>query len=292
MQQIESLERSLQEHQLQQETATQQSSKREEKLMSEISSLQAAKADVEQKLSALDDKLFVEVNALQKKLRSAEKKQNRTDEEWRTKLEEMLWTMNTERGKLVEDHSQEMKMRAEREASLGTRLKELTIQTEQLQQQLALIEEEKNREKQRGDVRISELESHSSKTQENTEQVIASVKKEAQNQLRSVMKEHQAALQEKELEIEQRLAEQRQQIMEESAKLAAKSEGLVSSHQEELSLAEQQYREKLKQQKPSLYLKRQGKDSRTACPLQHGRGKSSKAGLGCTSVESQHENHY
>ena len=48
-------------------------------------------------------------------------------------------------------------MRAEREASLGTRLKELTIQTEQLQQQLALIEEEKNREKQRGDVRISEL---------------------------------------------------------------------------------------------------------------------------------------
>ena len=125
--------------------------------MSEISSLQAAKADVEQKLSALDDKLFVEVNALQKKLRSAEKKQNRTDEEWRTKLEEMLWTMNTERGKLVEDHSQEMKMRAEREASLGTRLKELTIQTEQLQQQLALIEEEKNREKQRGDVRISEL---------------------------------------------------------------------------------------------------------------------------------------
>ena len=131
--------------------------------MSEISCLQAAKADVEQKLSALDDKLFVEVNALQKKLRSAEKKQNRTDEEWRTKLEEMLWTMNTERGKLVEDHSQEMKMRAEREASLGTRLKELTIQTEQLQQQLALIEEEKNREKQRGDVRISELVSHSSK---------------------------------------------------------------------------------------------------------------------------------
>ena len=236
LQQIESLERSLQEHQLQQETATQQSSKREEKLMSEISSLQAAKADVEQKLSALDDKLFVEVNALQKKLRSAEKKQNRTDEEWRTKLEEMLWTMNTERGKLVEDHSQEMKMRAEREESLGTRLKELTIQTEQLQQQLALIEEEKNREKQRGDVRISELESHSSKTQENTEQVIASVKKEAQNQLRSVMKEHQAALQEKELEIEQRLAEQRQQIMEEANKLQSD----LSETQQQLALIEEE----------------------------------------------------
>ena len=249
---MEVLQGDLKKHQHQLEAATQQSSAKEEKLLSELSSLQAAKAEVEQKLSELDDQHFVEVNALQKKLRSAEKRQHRTEEEWRTKLEEMLYTLNTEKTQLVEDHHNEMKQCLEKEATLTARLQELSIQTEQLQQQLAVAEKESTGEKQHRDSRISELESLVSITQEKNEQSIASVKKKAESQLRTAMENYQAALQEKEVEMQQRLAEQRQQILEESAKMATRSEELLSTQREELTLAEQQHSSSMASMKKAL----------------------------------------
>ena len=220
-----------------------------ETLSVEKQKLEQSLADLTQhkdkELESLKIKHKEEIDELKEEVREAESVTERADEEWKTKFEEMVVTVNLEREKLIQEHNQKSSETLSHESSMAQQVKELHSQCDRFKSDLESVAKERMQEQDTSATKVGELELQMSNLQEQMKQRVIEVERKAEERVALMKKQCQTKLKEKNSQVDSQMQqvqlELERKYSQEKAALLAKHDTLLESHNREMKNTEERY---------------------------------------------------
>ena len=231
-------------------------SEEKEKLKESLTQLSSEKSS---SIEELESRHKEEVKKLKLEIRQAKKMAAQSEEEWKTKLEELLVASNVEHERLVQENLAKSSEVSEMN-TLKQQLADLQSQQELLKSSSESGLAERDRERETNLSRISQLELQLSQTQEHCEKQVAEIKKKAETRLAAMKRQCEEKLQEKGSEFDSWLLEMQLELerkySQEKAQLSAEGVSISKQHEQQLRNVEERYSFEISDLKRALNVSR------------------------------------